>query len=376
MAEPWYISADGHMSEPLDLWTERMDKKFRDRAPHVEFEYNGVPGTWWVYEGYPAHDLAVGIAGGKSKSEDEKADFIKAGGGYSDARPGGWDPAARLTDMAEDGVAAEVLFTTLGFRLFWLLDPELQRECFRVYNDWLAEYVKYAPNRFRGIALISLYDPELAAKELERCAKMGLSGSMIWVTPPEDVPYHLPMYDVFWAKSQELGMIVNMHPPTGMERPKYEFGREARMLRPIIGAQEVQRAMAVLVGSGVFERFPEMQFVCAEYGIGWVPFWLDRLNSMQGRGSSRRGGFDTPLSMTPREYFDRNMYVAYIEEAVGIKYRGDIGVDRVLWSSDYPHAASTWPESAKFIERDFKDDDADKRKIVHDNVAKLYGFDV
>jgi len=273
-------------------------------------------------------------------------------------------------------VAAEVLFTTLGFRLFWLLDPELQRECFRVYNDWLAEYVKYAPNRFRGIALISLYDPELAAKELERCAKMGLSGSMIWVTPPEDVPYHLPMYDVFWAKSQELGMIVNMHPPTGMERPKYEFGREARMLRPIIGAQEVQRAMAVLVGSGVFERFPEMQFVCAEYGIGWVPFWLDRLNSMQGRGSSRRGGFDTPLSMTPREYFDRNMYVAYIEEAVGIKYRGDIGVDRVLWSSDYPHAASTWPESAKFIERDFKDDDADKRKIVHDNVAKLYGFDV
>ena len=85
MAAPWYISADSHMSEPLDLWTERMDKKFRDRAPHVEFEYDGVPGTWWVYEGYPAHDLAVGIAGGKSRTEEEKVDFMKSGG-YADAR--------------------------------------------------------------------------------------------------------------------------------------------------------------------------------------------------------------------------------------------------------------------------------------------------
>jgi predicted TIM-barrel fold metal-dependent hydrolase len=376
MTEPWYISADGHMSEPLDLWTERMDKKLRDRAPHVEFEWDGVPGTWWVYEGYPAHDLAVGIAGGKSRTEEEKIEFIKAGGGYADARPGGWDPAARLIDAAQDGVAGEVLFTTLGFRLFWLEDPELQRECFRVYNDWLAEFCKYAPDRFKGLALISLYDPKLAAQELERCAKMGLSGSMIWVSPPEDVPYNLDMYDVFWAKSQELNMPVNLHPPTGMDRPKYEFGRENRILRPIIGAQEVQRSMAVIIVSGVLERFPEMKLVCAEYGCGWVPFWLSRLDAMQGSGSSRRGGYSTPLSMSPRDYYNRQVWITYIEEELGVRYRDDIGIDRLLWSSDYPHAASTWPESSKFIERDFASSDDDKRKIVHDNVAALYGFKI
>ena len=88
MADAWYISSDSHMSEPLDLWATRMDAKFRDRAPHVEDEYNGVPGAWWVYEGYQPHDLAVGVAGGQSRSEDEKVEFMKTGG-YADARPAG-----------------------------------------------------------------------------------------------------------------------------------------------------------------------------------------------------------------------------------------------------------------------------------------------
>lgn len=205
---------------------------------------------------------------------------------------------------------------------------------------------------------------------------MGLSGSMIWVSPPEDVPYHLPMYDVFWKASEALGMPVNLHPPTGMARPQYEFGRENRVLRPIIAAQEPQRTMAIMIASGILERFPKLKVVCAEYGIGWVPFWLEKIQGMQGKGSSRSGGFSTPLSLTPLEYFQRQMYVTYIEEPRGVKYRDDIGVEQVMWSSDYPHAASTWPESSKLIARDFAGDPEDERKITHDNVATLYGFTV
>ncbi len=376
MTEPGYISSDSHMSEPLDLWTERMDRKFRDRAPHVEPVYNGQDGAWWVYEGYPAHDLAVGVAGGKSRTEEEKVEFMKSGT-YADARPGGWDPAERLRDMAEDGVIGDVLYTTLGFRLFWLLDPDLQRECFRVYNDWLAEYCSYAPDRLKGLALISLYDPALGARELERCARMGLSGAMIWVTPPEDQPYHLDMYDVFWAKAQELGMILSLHPPTGMERPKYEFEREMRALRSTIAAHEIQKALTIIIASGVLERFPELQVISAEYGVGWVPYWLGRVNQAAGSGPSRRGGFSTKLNMKPSEYFDRQVHVTYIDDPVGIKYRHDIGIDRIMWSSDYPHAASTWPKSADYIERDFADAPAsEKHQIVRGNVSALYGFDL
>ena len=373
MAELSYISSDSHMSEPLDLWVERMDKKFRGRAPHMEPGHNGQEGVWWVYEGYPPHDLAVGIAGGKSRTEAEKAEFMKRGG-YADARPGGWDPAERLKDMAVDGVAGEVLYTTLGFRLFWLLDPALQRECFRVYNDWLAEYCRYAPDRLKGLCLISLYDPKRGAAELERCAKMGLSGAMIWVTPPEDQPYHLDMYDVFWGRAQELGMVLSLHPPTGMERPKYEFGRENRALRSTIAPHEIQKALTVIIASGVLERSPELEVVSAEYGVGWVPHWLGRVNQATGSGPSRRGGFATKLTMKPSEYFARQVHVTYIDDQVGIKYRHDIGVDRIMWSNDYPHSASTWPKSAEYIDRDFEGSPEDQQRIVWDNVSHLYGF--
>jgi predicted TIM-barrel fold metal-dependent hydrolase len=376
MAEPGYISSDSHMSEPVTLWTERMDKKFGDRAPHMEPVHNGVEGAWWVYEGYPPHDLAVGVAAGKSRTDEERNEFMKSGG-YADARPGGWDPAERLKDMAQDGVIGEVLYTTLGFRLFWLLDAELQRECFRVYNDWLSEYCSYAPDRLKGLGLISLYDPVLGAQELERCAKMGLKGAMIWVTPPEDQPYHLSMYDVFWAKAQELDMKISLHPPTGMDRPKYEFAREMRPLRSTVAAQEVQRALTIIISSGVLERFPTLQVISAEYGVGWVPFWLGRVNQSAGTGPSRRGGFETKLTMKPAEYFARQVFVTYIDDEVGIKYRHDIGLDRIMWSSDYPHAASTWPKSADYINRDFAGaPESEEYQIVRGNVSALYGFDL
>ena len=198
---------------------------------------------------------------------------------------------------------AEVLYTTLGFRLFWLKDPALQRECFRVYNDWLADYCRYAPDRLKGLALVSLYDPQLGARELERCARMGLSGVMIWVTPPEDQPYHLDTSDIFWAKAQELNMPLSLHPPTGMDRPKYEFGRENRVLRPIIAAQEIQRSLAVIIASGVLERFPTLQVISAEYGVRWVPFWLGRVDSTVGRGPSPpRRLLNTPHDETHRVF--------------------------------------------------------------------------
>ena len=107
---------------------------------------------------------------------------------------------------ALDGVEADVLYTTLGFRIFWLKDPGLQADCFRVYNDWLAEFVSYDRKHMAGLPMISLYDPKAGARELERCAKMGLKGAMIWCSPPEDQPYSSDIYDPFWAAAQELKM--------------------------------------------------------------------------------------------------------------------------------------------------------------------------
>ncbi|PZC48854.1 MAG: putative metal-dependent hydrolase, TIM-barrel fold [Chloroflexi bacterium] len=376
MTDLGFISSDSHMSEPLDLWVERMDSKYRSRAPHAVPEHKGKPGAWWTYEGYPPHNLAVGVAAGESRARGEQTEFLK-GGTYADARPGGWDPALRLKDMEVDGVVGEVLYTTLGFRLFWLLDPDLQRECFRVYNDWLAEFCSYSPDRFKGLALISLYDPQLGAKELERCAKMGLSGAMIWVTPPEDRPYSLDVYDVFWAQAQETNMPLSLHPPTGMLRPKLEFEPEKRALRHTFAAQEVQLALSTIIISGVLERFPQLKMVSAEYDIGWVPYWLQQIDRSASGPRSYNSGFPTALTMKPSDYFHRQCYATYIDDPAGIPYRRDVGLDSVMWSSDYPHAASIWPKSKEYIARDFADSpEEEKWQIVRGNVSKLYGFDL
>ena len=119
----------------------------------------GLSGAYFLYEGYAPHPIGIGLGAGKS-AEELKEFLTKAT--YADARPGGWDPAERMKDNELDGVEADVLYTTLGFRIFWLRDPALQAECFRVYNDWLAEYCRYAPDRMAGLALISLYDPKPA----------------------------------------------------------------------------------------------------------------------------------------------------------------------------------------------------------------------
>jgi predicted TIM-barrel fold metal-dependent hydrolase len=376
MAELQLISSDSHVSEPPDLWVERIDTKYRDRAPRVVLNPEGQEGAYLVYEGYPPHNLAIGLGAGRTP--EELAAFLKTGT-YADARPGGWDPAQRLPDMELDGVEAEVLYTTLGFRLFWLKDAGLQRACFRVYNDWLAAYCSYAPKRLKGLALISLYDPKEGAQELERCAKLGLKGAMIWCSPPADQPYSSEIYDPFWAAAQDLDMPVSLHAITGMERIPWEYNAEKRAMRSTVTPHEIEKSFSILILSGVLERFPRLKIVSAENNCGWLPYYLQRMD----RGFARFGpsGTVTPwptkLTLKPSEYFRRQMYCTFIDDSFGVASRHWIGVDNVMWSSDYPHTASTWPHSRDIIARDFKEvSEVEKRKIVRENVAQLYGFDL
>src|SRR5229473_3751017 len=165
MAELHVISADSHMMEPADLWTTRLDKKFRDDAPHVvKSEKNSS--YLFVAPGIRSFPVAGGFGIGKS-GQDLKEHLKK---GYEAARPSGWDPVERIKDQEVDGVSAEVLYTTLGMSLFGMEDPEMQHACFRIYNDWLAEFCAYDPKRLHGIALISLKDIGRGTAELERAA--------------------------------------------------------------------------------------------------------------------------------------------------------------------------------------------------------------
>ncbi|MGZ8489012.1 MAG: amidohydrolase family protein, partial [Candidatus Binatia bacterium] len=155
------LDADSHVSEPLNLWHERLPEKYRDIAPHMETKYQGQPGAWWHIEpDRQPHNVILGFGANKSMAELQK---LLEGFSYAGAHRGGWDPAQRLKDLDQDGVTGDVLYTTLGFRMFWIKDAGFQRACFQVYNDWLAEFCAHSPKRLKGLALISLYDPKQAA---------------------------------------------------------------------------------------------------------------------------------------------------------------------------------------------------------------------
>ena len=374
MAAQTLISADSHVNEPGQLWVERIDRAFRERAPRVVENPPGQrPGAYMVLEGIPPIHLAQGMGAGKTP--EELPQFFRDST-YKDVRPGGWDPAERLKDMDIDGVAAEVIYTTLGFRQFWLTDAALQRACFRVYNDWLAEYCAYAPKRLAGLAMISLYDIEMAVQELQRIARQGLRGALIWASPPDDMPYSSPHYDPFWAEAQELNLPLSLHSITGHgpESRLLVKGPIDRYVRSTVLSHEVQRSLTVLIFSGVLERFPHLKFVSAENEIGWLTFYLQKLDQAQ---EEYRYLYPTALKVKPSEYFRRQVFATFIDDPVGVATRQFIGVDNIMWSSDYPHTVSTWPHSQEVVARDLQGvPEAESRKIVWENAARLYGFDL
>lgn len=373
MADYKPYSSDSHVSEPPNLWVERVDQRFRDRAPRVEErEQDGKMQDFMIYEGFRPHPVSVGLAA--AAVDGNKIEFEKTRGTYGNARPGGWDPAERLKDQDIDGLEGEVLHCTLGFRLFWLEDAALQREVFRVYNDWLAEFISYNPQRLIGIGLISLYDIDEARKELRRIVKLGLRGGMVWISPPADRPYSSTDYDPFWAEAQELGLPLVLHGITGFaeSRLSIAYWNPAMVLFAVTEHHEAERTLATLILSGVLERFPRLRIVSAENGTGWMPYFLRRLaRSLRFRGNS----YPANLTLSPDEYFRRQVAVTYIDEQEAVESRAIIGEDALMWASDYPHFASTWPNSDKIIERDFAGvPEAARRKLVHDNVLKLYNM--
>jgi len=364
MANLRVVSADSHMMEPADLWQARLDKKFKDRAPKV-IENPKKPGLIFVAEGIDPFPVAGGFGAGRS-GEELKDHLSK---GYEAVRPSGWDPVERVKDQEIDGVEAEVLYTTLGMPLFGLNDSNLQRACFGVYNDWVAEFCSHDPKRLYGISLISLEDLDAGIKELERTAKNGLRGAMIWGSPPEDKPYSSREYDKFWQAASELQMPLSLHVITGKSKEsKINFEQISTFYMNII--HEVQRSLTQLIFGGVLERFPKLTIVSAENDSGWFPHYMYRMDHAYEKFNAME---KNPLPLKPSEYVRRQIWATFQDDPVGPATYKIFGENNYMWASDFPHTDSTWPESRNWIAKDFAGVPEDvTRKIVFENAVKLY----
>ena len=361
------ISADSHFVEPPTMWAERMDQRFRDRAPHTVRGHNGQEGEFFLC----GNITPVPVAGffGSGKTAEELPQHRKKG--FEVAPKSVWDPAERLKEQDADGVSAEALYTSMGMLLFGLDDAELRAACFRAFNDWAAEYCSYDPKRLIGLGVISLEDIPAAVAELERIAKKGLRGALIWGSPPDDRPYSSQEYDPFWAAAQDLQMPLSLHILTG--RGGVQFDPRRVLYRYMRLPQEIQLSFADLIVGGVPERFPRLKLVSAENDVSWIPHFLYRIDHAYDRLRHIEG---LALPMLPSEYMKRNVVATFQFETTNVKFTREIfGAENILWSSDYPHTDSPWPRSRDIIAQAFAGmSEQDVQKMVGGNALRLYGL--
>ena len=331
------ISADSHVMEPPDLWKTGVPPAFRESAPL-----------------FPPH---------------------KVGEGFQH-HPGGHDPHERIKEMEVDGLTAEVLYPTLGLDLFGLDEAALQEACFRTYNDWLIEYCQAAPKRLVGIPAISVYNIDHGVKELERCRKAGLKGAIIWQVPHADLPFYSNHYNRFWAAAQDLDAAVSLHILTGHGYNKHKERRTGvEHYRGSVNLKllDIANALFELMFYGVLERYPRLKIITVENEIGWMPFMLQQWDYYYRRF---RGVNPPPINKDPSEYFKQQIYLTFFNDSVGGRNLEWWGEDNCMWSNDFPHPNSTWPNSRKVIERDLGHLPKEKQtKLLYANVARLYNME-
>src|SRR5215472_18225931 len=353
------ISADSHMTEPADLWVERLDRKYRDVAPRVVLSEE-KRGPVWMFVGPGIHPTPVAGLFSAGKRGAELREHFKHG--YDAARPGGWDPVERLKDQDIDGVAAEVLYSSLGLKVFGANDPELQLACLKVYNDWLAEFCSHDPKRLLGVGLYSL-DALPDVSEIERCARMGLKGVLILATDALGTPYSDASFDPLWRACSELNLPISLHKPLVSGMNVTAAMPTAADLQ-IYVVHIVEQCMTRMVYGGVFERFPKLRVVSAENDVGWFPNWVHRLDHVY----SKMGNPRPRLPMKPSEYVRRNIWATFQDDPMGPATWKFFGEDNYMWASDFPHADSTFPNSIKTIGENFAGVPAEvTRKIVFAN---------
>ena len=359
------ISADSHVIEPDDLFESALRDKHGDAVPRIVGERDGVPGPY--------------IFTGDDLLRDVDPDALIEASSNDQLNYAAMEPDQRVALMAQDGVQAEVLGPTFGLFIYASSNGDVVRDCFRVYNDWLAEFCSHDRERLLGIALIQMEDVDWAIREMERAAKRDMRCVMINAdTRPEWPRYYERHYDRFWAAAQEMGMPVQLHILAGNKKdpailPDDQLGDVARL--QLDTAQDVGLVIANdFIFGGIFDRFPSLDLVVGEYEVSWVPYWMFRVEQLE-RSFGPHFRLHTAESGA-REYLDR-IYFGVIDDPYVAHVDGLVRPERLLWGSDFPHIRNTFGNSHKVIEGIFGHlDDVAIEAACVTNAQRLFKVDM
>jgi predicted TIM-barrel fold metal-dependent hydrolase len=387
------ISSDCHAGALPATYNEYMPRAFHDAANTWWLAYAremySRAGTFFDQEAVKTYSEQAGEGGARMQAFSDPsltlsdADILGMLGDASSPfapRRGEFDATVRMQELDADGIAGEVIFPQMapfGAGLMQYRYPVTPEQSFagcQAYNRWLADFCSAHPARQAGVALIDVEDIEASVQEIRSARAMGLWGGVLLPSSTGRHPfYHHPRYEPIWAVCQELDMPVQSH--SGWS-PDYGDLPSATAMFISEVDMWAQRPFTAMLWAGVFERYPNLKYMLTETGVGWV---VEKLRVLEFKAASPMfKHFNRGLSMTPSGYFARNCWLgaSFMPEHEG-RFRHQIGVDRLMWGSDYPHLEGTWPNTLKALNDTFGlYPEQEIRDILGLNAAKAYGFDV
>ena len=352
-------SADGHVQETKDLWTSRMAEEHHPRLPGIAFDKEG--NALQRTEGFRLTKLQTA----KLQGHDE----LRSASGRT--------PEARVSDLAIDGVDAEVLFPNRGLTIWATPDALFSQMMCRAYNEWAWETFGPFNDQLAPMACVATGDLDGAIAEIQRCASLGFKGICLPCKPVfgppnhEDLNYNLREFEPLWDCIDDVDLPITFHVSTGRDPRTARSQGGAVINYTIHSLAPTIEPLVNICASGVAERHPNLRFGAVEAGIGWVAWVLDAMDEAYRK---HHMWVKPKLELLPSEYFRRQGFATFQEDRAGLDLAREHGlINNFLWANDFPHHEGSWPYSAQAIERTMgKLDDGERAKILGFNTARIF----
>ncbi len=365
------IDADQHIIEPPDLWKEWLPSKFQDQAPQLVKDEDGGD-AWQLGDNIEPLGLVTCVA-------TQPKDLRWTGARYDEVDPGCWQPKRRLELLDEDGIDAAIIYPPQRTMLYFMsnTDADFHTAGVEAYNNWVLDaFCGDNRDRLGAIGQLPSLGIDAAVAELRRLKERGARGVSISTWPSGGATLS-DEDDSFWAVAEELAMPVHLHislavPGAKRKRTGVKKGGPTQLAGLATTLSAMPKIIAETVFRGVFDRFPGLRMVGAEAGTGWVPYLL---GEMDDRYRRNRFWTNVHLERLPSDTFRSNWLLGFIRDPYGVQNRHAVGIENMLWASDFPHHINDWPNSRWVIDQMSAGVPTDeKRKIFCENAGRLYGF--
>ncbi|ONH21862.1 amidohydrolase family protein [Pseudofrankia asymbiotica] len=397
-AIPRLISVDDHVIEPGNVWQDRLPARYRDRGPRLVRVFGRIepagagyrvvedadaPGARWADE-WRYDDLRYVIPAGMAQVHALRDTHYHEPVTHDDMAPGCYDQAARLADMDLNHTEASLCFPTFprfcGQTFLEREDKELALLCVQAYNDWMIDEWCGGAGRGRLIplTLIPLWDPELAAAEVRRCAAKGSRAILFSECPPFlGLPsIHSGAWDPVWRACEETESVVNMHIGSSSTWPN--TGKDSPALVPkSLSFQNAQTAFTDWLASGLLERFTTLRIALSEGQVGWIPFLAGRLDNEWELADLFEDNIRERLPRPPSSYIPGRVFGCVFDDLAGLRARDQIGMSQIMIETDYPHGDTSFPNSLQMVEKLAAGaglSDREVYQLVRGNAIACYGL--